>query len=219
MNSSRISVVTAVALFVLFLAVYFRLESTHKKDMAELQSKVTDLQSKIESESLLVAELRTKVGNLEGGSRLTASSDPTSFASPSRDSQLEQVLAELIKQRSALMALSRASDQSKDVETPDQMKHRAEAGIAVLEQTFAEQQKKASDALEKLDRLRVQLNVPDDVAKLNLDTALYDPQLIRYRPYFEARKVCDQILRFRDILNLKLESERLDVSLKFPPGE
>lgn len=209
MNSSRASLVLTSAFLILSAALYWRLHSEGVRNARIL----TELQSQVETQSQAISSLQAKVEDFENNSQLAGGSNLSVPATSSQESQLGRVLAELVEQRSNLLALIRSSGGLKTIESREEVARRTEAAIATLEQRFAEQQKKQTDAYEKLDRLRVELNVPDDVATVDFETAVYNPRLTRYRPYFEARRTCDELRRFTQILNLKLASERLDASL------
>lgn len=209
MNSSRASLVLTSAFLILSAALYWRLHSEGVKNAGIL----TELQSQVESQSRAISSLQAKVEDFENNSQLAGGSNLSVPATSSQESQLGRVLAELVEQRSNLLALIRSSGGLKTIESREEVARRAEAAVATLEQRFAEQQKKQTDAYEKLDRLRVELNVPDDVATVDFETAVYNPRLSQYRTYFEARRTCDELRRFTQILNMKLASERLDASL------
>ncbi len=74
-------------------------------------------------------------------------------------------------------------------------------------------QQKLAAATEQVDKLRVSLSVPDEIAVMDAAKGMDDPRLAKYRAYFEAKHSREEARRFAKVLEMKLASDEIDNDL------
>jgi len=90
----------------------------------------------------------------------------------------------------------------------DQRVELKKGGIKALEERFQAQEEKVRAAQTNVDRLRQELESEVGMATTNdIVTAAHS------RPYSEAKRTLEELQRFRQLLDMKIASEQIDVAL------
>lgn len=216
-QKNRLLLILGVALLALPLAavIYFKSRADDQEILATDRNDVAELRAQIALQTQELSELRSKSEQLQHELAFLrpALASPSGSGTPVTLAELNRRFSESAAQQSNLLAAIQRSTRGIDTESPEQRSRRAEAAITVLESQYAEQQKKIEDAQTQVDTLRTNLAVPDEMAVMGHDKGTDDPRLSVYRAYFEAKQKRDELRRFGQILGMKLESEKIDLSL------
>ena len=99
------------------------------------------------------------------------------------------------------------------VETPEQVAVRKESSRTILIAKRDEVDRDYDAAVQKVEELRVNLNIPDDLAVNGSAQGLDDPRLRQYRAYWEAKRDMEEKRRFQSIVRMKVTTDLLDLEL------
>lgn len=207
-----------MALLALPLAalLYFKTRADDRAELATSRAELVELRAQMESQTQLLADLRSKLAEVqEDLGWLKTSATASAQSSPA---ELNRRISELAEQQARLLAwFQQMAPHMMESLSPEQQRRLRESGITVLDARLAEQLKAVEDSETKLESLRVDLGVPDELAIMDSDKGADDPRLSAYRSYFEAKRKRDKLLRFTRILETKLAAEKIELSIPRSP--
>jgi len=209
-----------MALLTLPLAalLYFKTRADDREALAASRVELVELRAQMESQTQLLADLRSKLADVQedlGWLKTSATASGQSSAA-----ELNRRISELAEQQAKLLAwFQQQAPHAVESVSPEQRQRQRlrESGIAVLEARLAELVKAVEDSETRLESLRVGLGVPDELAIMDSDKSADDPQLSAYRYYFEAKRERDKLLMVFRILGTKLAAEKIDQSIPRSP--
>lgn len=207
-----------MALLALPLAalLYFKTRADDREALAASRAELVELWAHMESQTQLLADLCSKLEQVQQDlGWLKTSATASGQSSPA---ELNRRISELAEQQARLLAwFQQQAPNTVESVSPEQRQRLREAGIAVLDARLAEHLKAIEDSETMLERLRMGLGVPDELAIMDSDKGADDPRLSAYRSYFEAKRKRDKLLMFARILETKLIAEKIDVSIPRSP--
>jgi hypothetical protein len=171
------------------------------------------LQAQVASQRELTKSLQLKLDSLDEHFHSRIANANTNATLPVLESTLRQLISELVEQRSVLAQAVGGDAGMRLIETPEQRKERVSAGLEVLESRASDIAERERAEFQKLDRLRVDLNVPEEVATLDPEKAMLQPKYSAYREFFNQVWVCEETRRLSTILRMKIATERIDTVL------
>lgn len=86
--------------------------------------------------------------------------------------------------------------------------------IRQLNEYFSQTSEKANTSKSRLVELMNHLNISDDLAALEISTALNMPSLQKYWPYFEAKKDYEEAADLARLVKRKLHIEELELGIQ-----
>jgi hypothetical protein len=134
----------------------------------------------------------------------------------SRNSGLEEHLQELWQAHSnTVVLLDRLMERSGLVPSPRPSEQHLHARIGQLQSSATEQEQRIELAMQSIQRLYRNLNVPEELDQIDPQSGLQMATLANYWPFFEAKRELENLRRVGDALRLRLAHERIEANL--PP--
>lgn len=218
MKEIRPRILLMMALLALPLAalLYFKTRADDREALAASRAELDELRAHMESQTQLLADLRSKLSDVqEDVSWLKTSATASGQSSAA---ELDRRISELTEQQARWLAwFQQQAPPTVESVSPEQRQRLREAGLAVLGARLTEQLKAIEDSETRLESLRVGLGVPDEHAIMDSDKGADDPRLLAYRSYFEAKRERDKLRMFARILETKLVAENIDRSVSRSP--
>ncbi len=134
---------------------------------------------------------------------------------PADFSEAIHCLAQLVVQQSNMLAAvqSLAVTPTPSV-SPERALQVSRSQIRLLTEYLSETSEKANTAKSRLVELMNQLSIPDELAALEISTALNMPSLQKYWPYFEAKKDYEEVADIARLVKRKLHIEELELGIQ-----
>jgi hypothetical protein len=170
----------------------------------------------VEAQRELIEPMRTQLDLLDFRVNGSFAGSHTNASSLGLEVVMTRLLAELIEQRGVLTRIAGTELGTRLAETPQQVKEILESALELLETRaaeIAEIAEKEHTALDTLDRLRIELRVPDEVASLDPEKAILESKYAPYRAFFEQRRTYAETQRLSQILRMKIAIERMEIPI------
>lgn len=214
----RIFLMMALLALPLAALLYFKTRADDREALAASRAELDELRAHMESQTQLLADLRSKLADVQedlGWLKTSATASGQSSAA-----ELNRRISELTEQQARWLAwFQQQAPHTVESVSPEQRQRLREAGLAVLEARVTEQLKAIEDSETRLESLRVGLGVPDELAIMDSGKGADDPRLSAYRSYFEAKRERDKLRMFARILETKVMAEKIDQSIdSIPPS-
>ena len=204
----RLGISTILIVLGLGVLLWFWKETRARSLLQSVQKENASLREALSARDATIADLRARVERLEGTFPSRSTERPPLNA---ENRELGGRLAELtILQSKTLALVEKLLPQERQTGSPEEIQRQRYERIQWVESQLAEQQRKVESANQKVEEFLTSLNVPDDVAALEIDKALDLPSLKKYWPYFEARREKDSVRRLAVILRMRVDAEKSD---------
>jgi len=185
-------------------------KSKAESNLQDLKAMNRELREKAELKDQTISNLQVSVQRLEATTAEPQGPSPAALNAEFRGrmDKLSSIQTQTLAVIKAVAAKVGAA------ESPERQFKLQQAGVAMLEEQKARQDKNVAEQKNKVTELVSTLQIPDEAVGLSSEKALNNPGLRRYWPYFQAKRDLENVQYINEKLTMRLMQERVNLDLE-----